>query len=402
MKKFLLISLLTLLTYAFANAQFTTYSSYDNEESAVFEVEDMESYEIKDYNRWTKQGDSHQSSMLYINAARAQNNLIDAPATIIDYWLYKDKEDESGCLFVDVALINSTPKTIKEITLEFEFKNDYTQVYDIKTGDNYLVLKFKNLSGRTKSDLYEDIADNIFKCFHLLKFKDATYKKLFYNKKATSVIIHSVNIKYADGSISTKAAIFDNGYSGDKNLYEDGPLSPLTKYLKKLSKDSEKGKKEREQKGTTHPKTLETSQDVNEWDVIGSFGKTNSQKNNNEPKRVSPPPKDDNAVFSSAAHMPSFPGGDGELMKYVNNHIIYPESAKQNNIQGKVIVQFVVTKDGSIGQVKVARSVDKDLDREAIRVIKTLPPFKPARNALGETVNVWYTLPVTFKLQGGN
>ena len=65
--------------------------------------------------------------------------------------------------------------------------------------------------------------------------------------------------------------------------------------------------------------------------------------------------------------------------------------------QGRVIVQFVVEKDGSIGEVKVVRSVDKDLDKEAVRIVKTLPKFIPGRQN-GQAVSVWYTLPVTFKL----
>ena len=118
-------------------------------------------------------------------------------------------------------------------------------------------------------------------------------------------------------------------------------------------------------------------------------------------KKEEPKPEKEE-VFSSAAHMPSYPGGDAALMKYLSDHLRYPETAASNNIQGKVIVQFVVTKTGKIGEVKVARSVDKDLDREAVRVCKSLPAFSPGRNAVGDPVNVWYTLPVTFKLQGVN
>ena len=120
-----------------------------------------------------------------------------------------------------------------------------------------------------------------------------------------------------------------------------------------------------------------------------------------EPKKEEPKPEKEE-VFSSAAHMPSYPGGDAALMKYLSDHLRYPETAASNNIQGKVIVQFVVTKTGKIGEVNVARSVDKDLDREAVRVCKSLPAFSPGRNAVGDPVNVWYTLPVTFKLQGVN
>ena len=75
--------------------------------------------------------------------------------------------------------------------------------------------------------------------------------------------------------------------------------------------------------------------------------------------------------------------------------------AAESNIQGRVVVQFVVDKTGKVGEVTVIRSVDKELDREAVRVCKSLPKFVPGRQN-GQPVSVWYTLPVTFKLQGTN
>ena len=106
----------------------------------------------------------------------------------------------------------------------------------------------------------------------------------------------------------------------------------------------------------------------------------------------------DNEIFRSAAHMPSFPGGDAGLMSFINRNVRYPIDALDKGVQGKVMVQFVVEKNGSIGEVKVARGVDPSLDREAVRVIKSLPSFKPGLNANGEPVRVWYTIPVSFKL----
>lgn len=103
-------------------------------------------------------------------------------------------------------------------------------------------------------------------------------------------------------------------------------------------------------------------------------------------------------VLTHVEQMPKFPGGDAELYKFISNNLNYPAMAIENNVQGRVVVQFVVTKDGSIGNVKVVRSVDRDLDNEAIRVCKKLPKFIPGKQN-GQPVNVWYTLPVTFKLQ---
>ena len=119
------------------------------------------------------------------------------------------------------------------------------------------------------------------------------------------------------------------------------------------------------------------------------------EKKEEKPKEVK------EEIFRSVEQMPQFPGGDAALMKFLQSHINYPPMAAENNVQGKVILQFVVEKDGKVGEVKVARSVDKDLDREARRVVKTLPRFTPGRQN-GQPVRVWYTLPVTFKLQGTN
>lgn len=107
---------------------------------------------------------------------------------------------------------------------------------------------------------------------------------------------------------------------------------------------------------------------------------------------------DNEEVFMSVDKMPAFPGGEAALMTYVRDNISYPPDAADKNIQGKVIVQFVVDTTGMVGDVRVVRSVDDGLDREAVRVVKTLPQFTPGTR-LGKPVNVWYTLPVNFKLE---
>lgn len=103
-------------------------------------------------------------------------------------------------------------------------------------------------------------------------------------------------------------------------------------------------------------------------------------------------------IFTAVEQMPQFPGGEGELLKYIANHIKYPTMAAENNIQGRVVVKFVVQKDGNVGEVVVLRGKDPDLDKEAVRVVKTLPKFIPGKMN-GQSVSVWYTLPINFKLQ---
>ena len=117
-----------------------------------------------------------------------------------------------------------------------------------------------------------------------------------------------------------------------------------------------------------------------------------------EPTPPPAPPADD-VVFTSVEQDPQFPGGQAALLKWVTDHIKYPAVAQENGIQGRVTVQFVVTKNGTVGQVKVVRGKDPDLDKEAIRVVKSLPKFTPGKMN-GHPVNVWYTLPITFRLQG--
>ena len=108
-----------------------------------------------------------------------------------------------------------------------------------------------------------------------------------------------------------------------------------------------------------------------------------------------------NQVFQAVEQMPQFPGGYEALFKYLSSNIKYPPMAAENNVQGRVVVQFIVDKTGKVGEVTVVRSVDKELDKEAVRVCKSLPKFTPGRQN-GQAVSVWYTLPVSFKLQGTN
>lgn len=108
--------------------------------------------------------------------------------------------------------------------------------------------------------------------------------------------------------------------------------------------------------------------------------------------------EDVEVVFVVVESMPSFPGGDGALMKYLSDNIKYPVIAQETGTQGRVICQFVVNRDGSIVDIEVVRSVDKSLDAEAIRVISKMPRWSPGKQR-GKTVRVKYTLPVNFRLQ---
>jgi periplasmic protein TonB len=102
--------------------------------------------------------------------------------------------------------------------------------------------------------------------------------------------------------------------------------------------------------------------------------------------------------FIVVEEMPVFPGGDQGLLKYIMENTKYPEIAKENNIQGKVIVKFCVTSKGGVDLVSIFKGVDPELDAEAIRVVKTLPPFKPGKQG-GKPVRVWFSVPINFQIK---
>ncbi|MFZ0280357.1 MAG: energy transducer TonB [Bacteroidales bacterium] len=102
--------------------------------------------------------------------------------------------------------------------------------------------------------------------------------------------------------------------------------------------------------------------------------------------------------FVRVEEMPMFPGGESALLNYIAEHTQYPEVAKENNIQGKVIVRFCVTPKGGVDKVSVYKSVDPELDAEAIRVVKSLPQFIPGKQG-GKPVPVWFIVPINFQLK---
>lgn len=116
-----------------------------------------------------------------------------------------------------------------------------------------------------------------------------------------------------------------------------------------------------------------------------------------------PPPKPKveevtEEIFVVVEEQPEFPGGNAAMMKFLSDNIKYPVIAQENGIQGRVITNFVVERDGSITDVQVVRGVDPSLDKEAVRVIQSMPKWKPGKQR-GSAVRVRFTLPVVFRLQ---
>lgn len=115
-----------------------------------------------------------------------------------------------------------------------------------------------------------------------------------------------------------------------------------------------------------------------------------------------PPPLADNSadtVFTMVDEFPLFPGGEAALLNFISENVQYPERAKGNGTQGKVVIRFAVEKDGSIDKISVLKGVDPELDKEAVRVVSTLPSFEKPGIKDGKVVPVWYMVPINYTLK---
>ena len=135
---------------------------------------------------------------------------------------------------------------------------------------------------------------------------------------------------------------------------------------------------------------LETPQ---EWAVVTAT----DSANNVSAAVILNSPKTDDTPFDVVEQMPEFPGGQEAMMKYLSESVKYPKEASKDGVQGRVVVQFVVEKDGSISEVEVVKKVNEHLDAEAVRVVNAMPKWKPGKQK-GENVRVKYTLPISFRL----
>ena len=144
---------------------------------------------------------------------------------------------------------------------------------------------------------------------------------------------------------------------------------------------------------------LKNEEAIKQYGEKGKNGVIIVTTKGNENKESANTQNETGVVFNVVEQMPEFAdGGMPGLMKYLGANIKYPEEAKKNKIEGRVIIQFVVAKDGSIKDATILRSVSPELDAEALRVINAMPNWKPGMQK-GEPVNVKFTIPVTFKLQ---
>ena len=151
---------------------------------------------------------------------------------------------------------------------------------------------------------------------------------------------------------------------------------------------------------------LKSQEDLNKTNTaIGSFDVKGNDETGGEVLKAKeviaqpePPKEEETKVFDVVEVMPTFPGGQQALFEWLSQNIKYPVVAEENGVQGRVIVTFVVERNGSITDVQVAKSVDPSLDKEAVRVVKAMPHWIPGKQN-GSAVRVKFTVPVTFRLQ---
>ena len=170
------------------------------------------------------------------------------------------------------------------------------------------------------------------------------------------------------------------------------------KFTAPVIKKDEEVKPDEELK--TQDELMSTKTAIGTFDVKGNDDANGEILKAKEVIAEPEPPKheEENKVFDIVQQQPMFPGGPAALMKYLSENTKYPVVAQENGVQGRVTVQFVVEKDGSISDVHVLRGVDPSLDKEAVRVVKSMPRWTPGKQN-GITVRVNYRVPVLFRLQ---
>jgi len=170
------------------------------------------------------------------------------------------------------------------------------------------------------------------------------------------------------------------------------------KFTAPVIKKDEEVKPDEELK--TQDELMSTKTAIGTFDVKGNDDANGEILKAKEVIAEPEPPKheEENKVFDIVEQQPLFPGGPTALMKYLSENTKYPVVAQENGVHGRVTVQFVVEKDGSISDVHVLKGVDPSLDKEAVRVVKSMPRWTPGKQN-GITVRVNYRVPVLFRLQ---
>lgn len=206
--------------------------------------------------------------------------------------------------------------------------------------------------------------------------------------------------KSAKTERTKNAATTNNESDATYNSAAESDIEKINESL--LDKTNEEAKlsaTEEEQLELQEPvsTTDDTEAALNESSQSGNDAKTESSVTD-ENENTSESSVVDNKVYSVVEQMPNFPGGEEALMKFINEHIKYPQSALEQGTQGTVMLRFVVTGTGDVGEIQILKGLNEDCDNEAKRVVKSLPKFNPGMQQ-GRPVSVWYTTPVRFVIE---
>jgi len=216
------------------------------------------------------------------------------------------------------------------------------------------------------------------------KFNLEKYKLMFL---AISLII-SIGALVSAFQYQTSSST--GGFGVDQNIEEEEMMEITRQDIQEP--EPEQPQEQQQQQTIEIIEIVDNSEDVNE-DTEFDFEFDEDEEINLEETEEEPEDK----IFIYVKNMPEFPGGKLALRRYVAEHVVYPAVARENGIEGTVFLRFEVTRSGAVGKVELQKGVDPLLDDEAVRVIKGLPKFKPGEQN-GKKVNVWYSIPVTFKL----
>lgn len=225
-------------------------------------------------------------------------------------------------------------------------------------------------------------------------------KKPIVDVKAPKIVIPEISSDHEpllilDGKVATREQIkaLDQDLINDISVLKPGDKDLLNAYGKHYNADTSNGiifirTKAHIEKEKANPK---------EKSVVVVVKKKPQEEEKAPNGVVSVDVPEPEKVFDVVEQMPLFSGGQVELMKYLSANVKYPEVSQKNGVQGRVVVKFVVEKDGSVSLAKVVKSVNKELDAEALRVVNAMPKWTPGKQN-GRSVRVYYTLPVTFRL----
>ena len=227
----------------------------------------------------------------------------------------------------------------------------------------------------------------IWACIGLVKFVESRTKK---------VAVTSVAELSALNQPKKKAEVKQKQVKIEQPEKVVERVRSSVKFTAPVIKKDEEVKPEDELK--TQDELMSTKTAIGALDVKGNDDANGEVLKIKEAVAQPEPKPEPDKVFDVVEQMPSFPGGNSALMQYLSKNIKYPVVAEENGIQGRVICTFVVERDGRVTDVRVVKSVDPSLDKEAVRVVSSMPAWIPGKQN-GSAVRVKYTLPVTFRLQ---